>query len=72
MTQIHCARPLLTSTRPFLLGERAMVNLGKSSRRLLGDWVCTRCGYYNYARQTRCRACQAANATTMALGDWLC
>ena len=49
-----------------------MAKPGKHSRPRIGDWLCTRCNYYNYARQTKCRVCWAANIAAIAPGDWMC
>ena len=51
---------------------RGMVTPGTRCQPCPGDWVCTRCAYYNYAPQTQCHVCRAANTATMAPGDLLC
>ena len=71
-----CARQPTTPAPPIILPDyfhtRGMVKPGKHHQPRPGDWVCTRCTYYNYARHTRCHACRVASTATMARGEWLC
>lgn len=49
---------------------------GASALVLHGDWICSNCGYDNYAVRTRCGQCGSPAArisrTTDRTGDWTC
>ncbi|CAJ2641937.1 unnamed protein product [Trifolium pratense] len=63
------------------LNFRALM-LSKTLEMKKGDWVCSKCKFLNFARNTKCRTCQTegpqrvnrlnTNEVQMKKGDWTC